>query len=304
MRVRRVWGAALAVAMLAVLPLGAHADPPVEEVYLSLGTSLAAGSMADAAGDTTFSSDRSYTDQLYQRVKGRISPKLTHTKLGCPGETTDQFTGGTNFLGQPSACTGLYGTGSQMGDALAALAAGNVVLVTIDMGANDILQAQQICLGEPTCISAAIPAIAGRVLEIVETLRREGGYDGPIVAMNYYNPQVAAAIGYFAGVAGQQAHDLEFALLSDQLARGFNQALAGAYIGAGASVADVYGAFKAGDFDDVVPPNGIPDNVDVLCALSFMCPDDPDVRANIHLNQHGYRVVAKTFLAVVADLDP
>ena len=40
-----------------------------------------------------------------------------------------------------SACAGVYATGSQLGDALAALAEGNVVLITIDIGSNDITQA-------------------------------------------------------------------------------------------------------------------------------------------------------------------
>jgi hypothetical protein len=34
-----------------------------------------------------------------------------------------------------------------------------------------------------------------------------------------------------------------------------------------------------------------------------MCPEDPDVRANFHLNTHGYRVIAKAFLAEVKDGD-
>ena len=303
MTARRVLGALLAAAVLAALPIGAYADPPSDDVYLSLGTSLAAGSLADPVGDTTFSSKWSYTDQLYQRIKGRVSPKLTHLKLGCPGETTGQFTGGTNLFGQPSACAGSYESGSQLGDALAAVEAGNVVLVTIDIGANDILQTQQICQGEATCISAVIPVIAQKVAEIMGALRNDGGYTGPIVAMNYYNPQVAAAIGYFPGVAGQQEPDADLALLSDQLTRGFNDALAGVYATADAEVVDVYAALNAGDFGDDMPRNGIADNVDVVCALTSMCPDDVGVKANIHLNEHGYRVVAKAFLEVLTDLE-
>ena len=302
MRFNRMRGALVATLVL-VAPLAAYADsPPPETIYLSLGTSLAAGSQADANGDTTFSSESSYTDQLYQRVKGRIGANLVHEKLGCDGETTDQFMGGVNVSGQPSKCAGLYDTGSQLGDALAAIGGGNVVLITIDIGANDVLQAQQVCQGDPGCIVGQIPVIAGKVAQIVGTLR-QAGYGGPIVAMNYYNPQVAAAIGYFSGVAGQQAPNPVLAQLSDQLAQGFNGALAQAYAATGAQVADVYGAFNAGDFGDDKPPNGIWDNVDVVCDLSYMCPDDPGVKANIHLTRKGYRVVAKTFLGIVADID-
>jgi hypothetical protein len=64
-------------------------------------------------------------------------------------------------------------------------------------------------------------------------------------------------------------------------------------------VADVYDAFNAGDFGDDIPGNGRPDNVDVLCSLSYMCPRDPAVKSNIHLNKQGYTVVAKTFLELI-----
>jgi len=300
---RRALTLVLAIALgVALVPGMASARIPDEEVYLSLGTSLAAGSQADAAGDTTFSSPESYTDQLYVRAKGRIAAKLSHVKLGCPGETTDTFVGGTNISGDPSACAGLYETGSQLGDALAALEAGNVVLVTIDLGANDIIQAQVACQGDPTCIGAALGQIAAKVAGIVATMRGSG-YAGPIVGMNYYNPQVAAAIGYFPGQPGQLPPDLGLAVLTDVLAQAFNGALENAYETAGADVVDVHAAFNASDFGDDKPHNGIPDNVDVVCALSYMCPDDPEVEANIHLNKHGYRVVAMVFFAHVKSLE-
>jgi hypothetical protein len=81
----------------------------------------------------------------------------------------------------------------------------------------------------------------------------------------------------------------------DQLTQWFNGALAQAYGATGADVADVYAAFNAGDFEDDKPENGIPDNVDVACKLTLMCPDEPGVNANIHLNRKGYKEVAKTF---------
>lgn len=292
----------LALALTAGLAIPAVADPSDVAVYLSVGTSLAAGSQADGDGNTTFSSDESYTDQLHQRLKGRIATDLEHVKLGCPGETTEQFLGGVNVFGQPSTCAGSYRTGSQMGDALATIAEGDVVLITIDIGSNDIIQAQQSCGGDVGCIVGAISAIAGNTAQIVGAFRA-AGYDGPIVGMNYYNPQAAIAIGYHHGVAGRQTPNLELAQQSDVLARGFNEALAQAYGVFDVRVADVYSAFEAGDFEDDAPVNGTPDNVDVLCALSYMCPADDDVKANFHLNKKGYRMVAKTFLGEVETFD-
>jgi hypothetical protein len=120
------------------------------------------------------------------------------------------------------------------------------------------------------------------------------GIDGE--CLSYYNPQAAASIGFFPGVPLQHTPDLALAGLSDALARGFNGALTQAYGAVGSDVADVYGAFNAGDFGDDDPVSGLPDNVDVLRALSYMCPDDPAVKANIHLNKNGYKVIAKAFI--------
>jgi lysophospholipase L1-like esterase len=287
--------------VMSLVPGAAVADEqPDAPVYLSLGTSLAAGSMADADGNTTIKrSNKSYTNQLFRRIKGHVEPDITHVKLGCDGETTDQFVGGVNLYGEHSACQSDYSTGNQLGDALQTLQTRNVALVTIDLGANDITQAQQACLGDPACIVGEIGPIATDIATIVGTLRVVGGYTGPIIGMTYYNPQVAAAIGFYPGNPGPLTPDLAFAGLTDQLAQGFNGALTTAYNAAGADVADVYSAFNSGDFGDDAPLNGVPDNVDRVCALTSMCPDTEGVNANIHPNRRGYKVMAKTFFRIV-----
>ena len=90
MRRRHIPMAIVALAVfLGTLP--AIAETPAEAVYLSLGTSLAAGSLIDESGATTLSSDWGYPDQLYQRLTGRLAPNLVHEKLGCPGETTATY---------------------------------------------------------------------------------------------------------------------------------------------------------------------------------------------------------------------
>ena len=292
--------------VLALAPEAIASDHANDPVYLSLGTSLAAGVIADENGDSTFSSNFAYSDQLYWRLQDRIDEDLQHVKLGCSGETTDHFFGGLNVYGEPSKCADIYATGSQLGDALLTLATENVVLVTIDLGANDITQAQDVCSTEPdptACIVASIGPIATKVAQAVGALRTLGGYTGPVIGMNYYNPQVAAAIGFFPGAPGPLEPNLQLAALTDQLAQGFNGALAQAYGAVGAEVADVYSAFNAGDFGDDKPANGIPDNVDRLCKLSYMCPDDEGVTANHHANKRGYRVMAKTFFKIVKTID-
>jgi lysophospholipase L1-like esterase len=287
-----------AIGLLIAISVPVAAATPGQGVYVSLGDSLAAGSQADAEGTTTFSSDQAYTDELHQRLKGRLVADLSHVKLGCPGETALQLLGGVDKDGNPSNCADRYQTGSQIGDVLAAITQGNVVLITLDIGANDLFDAQETCGNDTACLGDQIAAIAGQTAQIIVTIR-EAGYAGPIVAMNFYNPLAAAAIGYFGGVAGQHAPDLQLALSSDALVSALNGAQGQVYAVLGVPVADVYDAFNAGDFGDDIPGNGRPDNVDVLCSLSYMCPRDPAVKSNIHLNKQGYTVVAKTFLELI-----
>src|SRR5262249_59565824 len=72
---------------------------------------------------------RGYADQVYAALR-RSRPGLRLVKLGCPGETTRTMIAGgiCRYLG-----------GSQLASAVAFLRAhrGHVLLVTIDIGAND-----------------------------------------------------------------------------------------------------------------------------------------------------------------------
>ncbi len=108
--------------------------------------------------------------------------------------------------------------------------------------------------------------------------------------MNYYNPNLATWLG-FNSPTGQP--NPEFAVLSDALAAGFNQVLAQVYGAFGVPVVDVYSAFRSGDFGDR-NDDGVPNNVERVCALTDMCPRD-DASPNIHANKRGYKVIAQAF---------
>ncbi len=294
---------ALSLLLTPAAAVAGDAEQPEEPVYLSLGTSLAAGVLADENGDSTFGSDVGYADQLAPRLEDHIGDELDHVKLGCDGETTDQFVGGVNDAGLPSKCVGSYGTGSQLGDALATLQTRDVAVVTIDLGSNDVYQAQATCGLDAACLAAEIEQAATNVATIVTTLRIVGGYDGPIIGLLYYNPLVAASVGFFSGLPGPMPPDPAFAVASDQIVQGLNGALAVAYAATGANVADAYAAFNSGDFGDDQPTAGIPDSVDAVCTLTFMCPEREGVKANIHPTKKGYRVIAKAMFSVYKQID-
>ena len=112
----------------------APAAPPT--YYLALGDSLAQGVQPDAAGASVETQD-GYPDQVYAALRPS-HPTLKLVKLGCPGETTSTMING-------GICR--YPGGSQLKAAVAFLHAhrGRVLLVTIDIGAND----PEDCAGQP-----------------------------------------------------------------------------------------------------------------------------------------------------------
>ena len=96
--------------------------------YLALGDSLSRGVQPDAAG-VSVETDHGYPDQVQAALRPR-HPALRLVKLGCPGETTSTMING-------GICR--YPGGSQLAAAVAFLRdhRGHVLLVTLDIGAND-----------------------------------------------------------------------------------------------------------------------------------------------------------------------
>lgn len=265
-------------------------------VYLSLGDSLAAGFQA-GEGPVT---DDSYTDVLFMRAEDDLG-LATHVKLGCPGETSTTFlTGGC----PGEAAVGGYASGSQFGDALAAIAAAgpDLALITIDLGANDVLSCLSDLQGETdieSCLAnVALPRLAGNLTFTLATLQAAAP-GVPIVGMNYYNPNLAWVID------DANAPFPGFGLASQGLVAAVNEVLEATYAGAfggGAVtpvvVADVATAF--GTFDE---------DKDVMnvCRFTGMCERDgaeyvisdwspePGLQPDIHPTDIGYRQIGWAF---------
>ena len=254
--------------------------PPVT-YYLSLGDSLARGVQPDAAG-ASIPTPHGYADQLYAALAPRHRG-LRLVKLGCSGETTATMISG-------GSCR--YPGGSQLVSALRFLRAhrGRVRLVTLDIGAND----PGSCLTRPsreplaTCVRDVIPHATANLGTILTRLRQADPH-GRIMAMNYYLPALAQWRG---GVGGQAV-----ARVAEVAAAGYNVLLAGTYRRFGIRVADVFSAFRTGDFGDpaTVPGYGrLPRNVAAICRWTWECAPPPR-GPNQHPNQAGYQVIAGAF---------
>jgi lysophospholipase L1-like esterase len=299
----------LACLALAIASLGALAFTPVANAahvgntYLALGDSLAYGYHAaqfkeelESKGyvePSTF--DHGYVDDFGAALK-LTSPKLQVVDDGCPGETTETFIDGS---GIPGYCAGgPTGTPfpyaflhhpytpytSQLADALAVLKENpDVSPITLDIGANDVLQFLASKCGFPatfSCSPAEVEAELGHIAANVYSILAQLHAAAPkaqIVLIGLYNPYptVLPAPG------------------GDQTTAALNTALAG-----------VAAAVPGTSFANPEPPfnpssvTGAPEATDLLtiCAFTAMCPggtfNPTSPNADIHPTTLGYAVMA------------
>ena len=246
--------------------------------YLSLGTSLAAGIQPDPLTGENIITDSGYPDQLAALLGDDIR-KLRHVNLGCPAEAAETFING-------GICD--YRHGSQLDEALHFLHAHGKFtgLITIDLGANDVLQCLDGTAYDPKCLQERLAQLASDLSYILQSLR-EAAPHAPIVGMNYYNPLLA----YYK-------IDPAFAQLTAALQAQINAVITSVYTQFGIPVADVAGAFMTSDLITDADGNGWPDSVDLVCAWTWMC----SPFQNIHANDEGYAVIADEFYAVLPQI--
>ncbi len=164
---------------------------------------------------------------------------LAVTNVACPGETTGHL---LSLAGPDYKCADHRGrfplhvryesSQLELAKSLLARRRGNVELVTIGVGANDVFALQTRCAihepGNPYCVPNGLPTVLYQVAQNVARLigeLRGTGYTDDIVLVNYYSPDYT---------------DPQLTQLTGAL----NQALAGAAQPFGVAVADVFTAFQ------------------------------------------------------------
>jgi hypothetical protein len=121
------FAAALVIALAPATSPSAGATTPTP-YYLALGDSLSQGVQPNSAG-VSVETDHGYANDLYSLYRYEV-PGLQLAKLGCPGETTTTMINGGICSYSPFR--------SQLAAAVAFLGTHHVVLVTIDIGANNV----------------------------------------------------------------------------------------------------------------------------------------------------------------------
>ncbi len=278
---------AAVLALVAAAP-AAFARP---RYYLSLGDSLAQGMQPDAAG-LTVDTDEGYADQLYAIERPKL-PGLRLVKLGCGGETTSSFLTGQGNAGDALLLGCDTSGGSQMAAAERFLRAhrrrGEVALVTLDIGANDVDACQSEDAIDANCVIRGAARISTNLPLILRRLRHAAAPGTPMAAMTLYDPFLQIYL-----TPGGHAE----AIASDEYARNVNEGLARLYRASGFRVAHVDLAFRTYDIAKKTGLAGqshpVPVAVAEVCRLTWMCAPAP-VGPNIHANPAGYGLIARAF---------
>jgi lysophospholipase L1-like esterase len=264
--------------MLAGTTVAASAQGASGPRYLALGDSVSFGFITQA-GFEYVNADNFIGFPTYAGQ----GAKLNVVSAACPGETTGSFLSsaapdlGCREFRTAGAQLHVSYSSTQLDFALAFLKSHpNTRLVTVGLGANDVLLLRAVCLGDPLCIETNLPAVLSEVTANMETILtdlRATGFTGTIIVVNYYS------VDY--------SDPTETGLIS-----ALNDALAAAAAQAGGVVADVFTAFQTA----TVPAGGKTCNVGLLNASpasQFTC--------DVHPSQSGQmligKVVAQTFAA-------
>ncbi len=285
-------GAALALGAIGVPPLaaGAAGGTPPTTYYLAIGASESLGVQPVALHPEGRPTRQGYADDLVDIERARW-PGLSLVQVGCAGETAVAAVDGGG------KCP--YAAGSQLGAAVDFLRAnpGDTVLVTVDLGFNDV----RACLAhravDAGCVSAALDGIAGVLPGALAELRSAGGPALEIVGLEHNDPFLG---DYLDGPAGEA-----FARDSEVVISQLNHTLAGIYSAAGAAVADVPRAFDLGDQRPVPLPGAgtVPAEVATVCRLSWMCVAGPS-QHNVHPNAAGYQAIAGAVATALSSQAP
>ena len=163
----------------------AGASDQAPSYYLALGGSGSVGFQPTAAHPEGQRTDRGYANDLVVAERSRWSD-LSLVELGCPGATTE------TMLSGGGKCP--YAEGSQLDAAVAFLHDHpSTVLVTLDLGFNDVER----CLRHETldedCATLAIDRVRDQLPVILDRLRAAGGPGLEIVGVGHYDP----FLGYY-----------------------------------------------------------------------------------------------------------
>jgi lysophospholipase L1-like esterase len=239
--------------------------------YLALGDSVSFGFITNAGFEYVNPENFvGFPDYVGQALK------FDSSNAACPGETSGSFLSSTVpddgcrfYRAQVPLHVSYQST--QLDFAISFLKSHpSTKLVTVGLGANDVLLLRAQCANDPTCIALGLPQVLAAVERNLATIFgdvRSAGYKGIIVVVNYYS--------------------VDYSNVNETaITAALNQALATAASGqAGTVVADVFSAVQA--------IAGIAGGHTCNVGLLNASPQDQFV-CDIHPSQSGQKLIART----------
>lgn len=300
MRFKTLIVAVLAIAVAALAPTVAQAakSKSGKRFYLALGDSLSVGVQPDSNG-VSVETNQGYANQLRAiEAKTKRYKGVKLYDLGCGGETTVSLLGMSpqahcQYKGDKRLGYNSVPRGSQIAAATKFFKThrGQVLFVTIDIGANDILSCLKNGQIDIPCVTQGTTQVKQNIGTIAARLRAAAGKKVKLLGMNFYDP----FLQFYLDPNTRPVSDVSLSIAQD-----FNNTITGGYLSNGfKGVADVFTAFDSLN-KTLVDFNGqqVPTNVQKICTLTWMCAPRP-VGPNIHANQAGYGVIANTFAGLL-----
>jgi lysophospholipase L1-like esterase len=250
--------------------------------YLALGGSGSLGVQPTVDRPKGQPTTSGYANDLLKLERSRWSG-LHLVQLGCPGETTGSFLAGGDHC-RPAGR-------SQLAEAVSFLHSHtNVVLVTIDLGFNNMLPCLAYHKVNQTCVLGKLATVQQQLTQILARLH-EADPSLRIVGVGHYDPYLYAHIDDFAVK--------DFVSASIAVIDRLNAVLRFVYSAAGVPTANVGAAFALANAVPTTRTNGTtaPKDLVRLCALTWACTSPP--LRNSHPNEDGYEVIAESIADVV-----
>jgi hypothetical protein len=260
--------------------------PTVTGFYLDIGASASLGFQPTGIpGHNGHRTSTGYANDVVaaEAAKGVA---LTMRQVGCPGETAESMLSRT----KADACYKLPGGQLTAATQYLEVHKSDVVLVTIDLGFNDV----RACITPPVpnvaCINAGIQRVAVYMPRVLAALRRAAGPHVHFIGLLYGDPFLRDYL-----LAGS---DWAQALVTLHEMSALDRTLSAVYRAAGIPQANVAGATA---MDNQSPTtyrqmSGVPRDVVEACSLYWIC-TPPPWGPDDHPNNAGYRVIAKSILS-------
>lgn len=256
--------------------------------YLDVGASESLGFQPTGIpGHNGERTDTGYANDLVQReaLKGVA---LTLEQVGCPGDTVQSLLDTT----ASDACYQAPNTQLTKAEAYLKAHQSDQVLITIDLGFNNVRPCMEADPVNESCLAQAISTIQHDLPIIVKDLKSSAGSGAHFVGIEYGDPY----LGYYVNPSVGPADATMTLDGMEQL----DTVLGRIYASAGVPVANVPAAFQISDNTPVSVPNvgTVPTNVKQACELTWFCytaPFGPDD----HPNNAGYSLIAGAIEAVL-----